>query len=153
MAMTRREARLHELAKALSARMDALRGEADASSQRQAFRTFADSVPAIIWTARADGEVTYFNRHYYEFFGVDHTRWSELIHPEDKQPCVDHWAGAVAAGEPYEHSSRFLGADREYHWLVTRAQPVRDESGGVAYWIGSSAVAESLARPALQVVA
>jgi PAS domain-containing protein len=150
---TEREAKLREFARLLSVRMDEVRSATDMDSHKRSFRTFADQVPAIIWTARADGEVTYFNQHYYTFFGVDHLRWGELIHPDDRELCFDRWATAVNTGRPYEHSSRFLGADREYHQIVTRAQPVHGDSGAVSYWIGSSAIVEELARPALQVVA
>lgn len=136
-----RDQRLTEFAALLSQRIDAIRGEPpDPGSLKSAFRMVAETIPSIVWTARSDGEVTYFNRCYYEFTGAADTDWLSAIHPDDKKPTEDAWQKAVATGEPYCRIARFRDAAGKYHAIQTSAQPVRGDDQQIVYWIGSSTV-------------
>lgn len=135
-----KEARLRELAGLMSARIDALRGKQQVTNG-DAFRAFADLIPQVVWTAGPDGEVTFFNRRYYEFFGVTDCDWLAFIHPEDRQPTLDAWGSALATGQPYWNTARFRDQDGRYHRVVSRATAVRDDGGRILYWVGSTAIA------------
>lgn len=149
----RREARLREFAELLSARITEVRKEASPTvdSAKLAFRTFADTLPCIVWTAKPDGQVTWFNRRWYEALGMTGTEWESRVHPDDRQVTVDAWGAAVATGTPFHHHARVHDAQGVFHQIVSRAQPVRDESGTVLYWIGSSNLLANAAAPHLQV--
>jgi PAS domain S-box-containing protein len=122
------------------------------------FRQLADAMPQIVWTARPDGELDYFNRRWFEYtgfteeqtFGVGalagasggHPKgragWKPILYPEDVAVCEQKWAWAVQTGEPYQVEFRFK--DRRtggYRWHLGRAVPVRDESGRVVRWFGT----------------
>src|SRR5712692_2375824 len=76
------------------------------------FRQLADSMPQIVWSARADGCVDYFNKRWYEFTGFvkgesGDGSWMPILHPNDVQLCLNVWYHAVRTGEPYEIEYRF----------------------------------------------
>ncbi len=107
------------------------------------FHQLANAMPQIVWTARPDGYLDYYNERWYEFTGFPRGQggdasWEPILHPEDKPLWRDVWYNAVRAGQPYQLEFRFL--DRrtgEYHWFLGRALPVRDEAGQVTKWFGT----------------
>lgn len=149
----RREARLREFAELLSARITEVRKEAPpaAESAKDAFRAFADTLPCIVWTAKPDGQVTWFNRRWYEALGMTGIEWESRVHPDDRQATLDAWNAAVTDGTPFHHHTRVHDAQGVFHQIVSRAQPVRDKGGAVLYWIGSSNLLADSAAPQLQV--
>jgi PAS domain S-box-containing protein len=103
-------------------------------------RELADAMPQIVWTARPDGVLDYFNRRWQEYTGQreGEARWSAALHPEDVERCLQTWAAAVAAGQPHEVECRFRQASTgEYRWHLGRALPSRDEQGRVVKWFGT----------------
>ena len=115
------------------ARLDAL--------QRYAF--LADTMPLIIWTARPDGGVDYYNKAWFDYTGLtlEQTRdwgWGAVVHPDDLARCVARWTHAFTTGEDYEIEYRFRrGSDRTYRWFLGRATARRDEAGGIVQWVGT----------------
>ena len=99
-------------------------------------------MPQLVWVAQPDGRHIYFNRRCYEEAGVDEhaplaERWSELLHPEDRERRLAHWRHCLETGEPYQIEYRFRGADGEYRWFIARAVPLRHKDGSIARWIGT----------------
>src|SRR5205814_1552711 len=67
------------------------------------FRQLADSMPQIVWTARPDGYIDYYNRRWYEFTGFPEgefgqSSWEPILHPDDVTRCVDTYFACVRAG-------------------------------------------------------
>lgn len=125
----------------------------DVTTQKQAeaairesearFRQLADAMPQIVWAARPDGYVDYFNRRWYEFTGFPEGQsgdesWMPILHADDLQRCLDQWYTAVRSGTGYEIEYRFK--DRRsggYRWQLGRALPVRDAAGQIVRWFGT----------------
>lgn len=107
------------------------------------FRELADAMPQIVWTARADGYINYYNERWYEFTGLlmgggGDASWEPVLHPDDVQRCKNIWYHAVENGEPYEIEYRFREYKTgEYRWHLGRALPVRSETGRILKWIGT----------------
>jgi PAS domain S-box-containing protein len=107
------------------------------------FRQLADAMPQLLWTARPDGYVDYYNDQWYEFTGVSRNvfgneSWEPALHPEDLQRTRETWAAALAAGTPYNIEYRLWEARRSrWRWFVGRALPVRDPRGNLVKWFGS----------------
>ena len=126
----------------------------DVTRQRQAqqelrdserrYRALADSMPQIVWSARPDGCLDYFNRPWYEYTGfpegqVGDDSWIPVLHPDDVQKVLDAWYASVRSGEPYQIECRFKDrASGGYRWHLGRALPVRDEEGRIERWFGAS---------------
>ncbi len=89
--------------------------------------------PQIVWTAKADGSLDYYNRRSFEYTGMtpEETRergWAPVHgHPDDRQASRAKWTNAVATGEPHEGRYRLKRAsDGTYRWHLGRALPIRD---------------------------
>lgn len=119
-------------------------------------RAVADAMPLIVWTARSDGHLDYYNQRWYDYTGMTFEQtqgwdWKHAMHPDDVQPCIDRWTQAFTTGEPYEIEYRFLRAsDGSYRWHLGRALPVRDPgTGQITGWIGTGTDIDDLKRAAL----
>ncbi len=117
--------------------------QALAESER-AFRELADSMPQIVWTARPDGAVDYFNRRWYEFTGEElgvpsREHRLKVVHPDDRQRAEAAWDNAVRSGTPMQVEYRFREARTgQYRWHLGRAVPVRTERGDILRWFGTA---------------
>ena len=109
----------------------------------QRFRHLADMLPQIIWTARPDGYLDYYNERWYDFTGFDRSlggdqSWAPVLHPDDLQLCLDIWYSSVRTGDPYEIEYRFWDRrDKRWRWFIGRAAPMRDASGHIVKWFGT----------------
>lgn len=107
------------------------------------FRNLADTMPLLFWTTRADGYHEYFNQRWYDYTGMtlEQTQgwgWSHLLHPDDRQRCLDIWNESLRTGNIYNIEYRFQRAsDGEYRWFLGRALPMRDQNGDIVKWFGT----------------
>jgi two-component system, sensor histidine kinase and response regulator len=112
-------------------------------SSESRLRQLANAMPQIVWSARPDGEVDYYNQRWYDYTGMSATEplgaaWPAFIHPEDVQQTFARWMDAVQTGRPYEVHCRIRGAsDGAYRWHLVRGVPVRDPSGTIVQWFGA----------------
>src|SRR5262249_34927339 len=58
------------------------------------FRQLADAMPQIVWSARPDGFLDYYNARWYEFTGFPEgeggeASWRPILHPDDVQKRPD----------------------------------------------------------------
>jgi PAS domain S-box-containing protein len=112
-------------------------------TSEEQYRSLAEALPQLVWTARPSGRVDYYNRHWFEYTALTPKQlgghgWGAVLHPDDRQPCLERWAQAVQAGEGYEAEYRFRRAsDGAHRWHLGRAVPVRDRFGAVVRWLGA----------------
>ena len=110
----------------------------------RAFRELADSMPQIVWTAKPDGRVEYFNRRWYEYTGMTQAvaqrdERLQVVHPEDRERAQLAWDQAVLTGRAMEIEYRFRDSQSgNYRWHLGRAVPVRDERGEILRWFGTA---------------
>jgi len=122
---------------ALSARERSLR-----DSERR-FRVLAEAIPVMCWTADATGWIDWYNRRWYDFTGQAPDEaagwgWQAAHHPDDFLEVMKAWPRSIATGEPFEMEFRLRRWDGAFHWFLTRAEPLRDESGAIVRWYGSN---------------
>ena len=107
------------------------------------FRQLADTMPQIVWAARPDGYVDYYNKRWYEFTGFPEggsgdESWKPILHPDDVERSVATYAACIRDGRPYPMECRFK--DRStggYRWFLARAMPIRDDAGKIIRWFGT----------------
>jgi PAS domain S-box-containing protein len=108
------------------------------------FRMLADAMPQMVWTARPDGWLDYYNQKWFEYTGMTLTQaqgwgWATALHPDDLQQCLEAWMQSVKTGANYEIECRLKHAsDNIYCWYLSRALPVKDAHGTVIKWFGTS---------------
>jgi PAS domain S-box-containing protein len=125
-----------------------------AEEAEAAFKQLAESIPAIVWTAWADGTADYYNSRWYEYTGLpvgstDPQDWLRPVHPDDAQRIGLQWAKDLAEGRPFQVELRLLRAsDKTYRWHLARSVPVKDEQGRVTRWFGASVDVDDVKRAA-----
>lgn len=117
------------------------------------YRLIADSVPHMIWVARANGEADFFNKRCYDYSGLEYRDlegwgWRTVIHPEDWERCLATWTRALQSGERYEVEYRLRRADGTFRWHHGSALPARDAAGHVVRWFGTCTDIEDQVRSA-----
>jgi PAS domain S-box-containing protein len=103
----------------------------------------AESMPQKIFTTTPTGETNYLNRQWMEFTGLSveelqNWNWTQVIHPDDIEENVRIWRHSVETGEAFLFQHRCRRADGVYKWHLSRAHAMRDPSGKISMWIGSS---------------
>ncbi len=109
---------------------------------KKQYRDLAEAMPPIVWTARPDGYLDYYNQRWFDYTGMtfEQTRrwgWQPILHPDDAQRCLERWNEAILTGKPFEIACRFKRIDQAYRWHLVRALPVYDHQGEIALWVGT----------------
>jgi len=105
-------------------------------------RRILEALPVMTWTNLNDGTITFYNKKWYRYTGVnfDEQKWSgwkSIIHPEDYKNTLRAFKKAIDSGEPFEIENRYLGADGKYRWHLNRAIPIfYDEQ--INMWVGTA---------------
>jgi PAS domain S-box-containing protein len=130
---------------AVVAQMDITRRVETEAARRDSetkFRTIANAMPQMVWSALPDGAHDYFNQQWYDFTGLpagstDGHLWSLAFHPDDRAHTTAQWQRSLATGELYEVHYRLRRHDGQYRWTLGRALAVRDEAGTITRWMGT----------------
>src|SRR5262249_222074 len=106
-------------------------------------RQLADAMPQIVYTCGPDGLADYANQRWREYSGAsegeDITQtWLEAVHPDDRERAYLQWMKSVSTGRPFEMEHRLRRKDGQYRWHLCRAIAVRDRTGRITKWIGTS---------------
>jgi diguanylate cyclase (GGDEF)-like protein/PAS domain S-box-containing protein len=124
--------------------LSAQKAVADAASKGEKyFRTMADAIPQIIWTALPTGELDFHNGRWSDYIGRNPSKsvgwgWEDVLHPEDLEACKQRWEQALRTGEEFDIEYRLRRAsDRQYRWHLGRAVPIHDSQGQIEKWFGS----------------
>src|SRR5688572_20995280 len=117
------------------------------------YRLIAETIPHIVWTARADGALDFFNRRCLEYTGIDVATlagwgWKNVVHPQDWDRCLASWTRALQTGERYEIEYRLRRFDGVFRWHHGSAVSVQDRAGRPARWFGTCTDIESEVRGA-----
>jgi PAS domain S-box-containing protein len=114
-------------------------------------RVIIDTIPTLSWSTRPDGAAEFLSQAWLDYTGLSMEEarswgWSVVLHDEDSTALMDKWRAAVASGEPFEAEARFRRADGDYRWCLCRAVPLRDETGNIAKWFGTTTDIEDRKR-------
>ncbi len=132
------------LADLLQAHLKRIEAEASLEESERRFRLLAESMPLIVWTATPEGRVDYASPALYDYTGVSPgadpgERWLDMLHPDDRERCIDVWNEAVTTKGHYEIEYRIWHAAEAIHrWQKVRAVPARDVKGRVTKWFGTA---------------
>lgn len=107
------------------------------------FRLLADSMPQLIWTADAFGNLNYYNLSVFNYTGktplsMETGDWIMLVHPDEKKEFKDNWETAMAKGADFIFEHRLLRHDGQYRWQLSHAIAQKDAQGNIQMWVGTS---------------
>jgi PAS domain S-box-containing protein len=117
--------------------------EAVLKQSEQRFRHTADAAPVMIWISGVDKLYTWFNRPWLDFVGrsMEHelgNGWSENVHPDDFDRCLQTHVDAFDARESFSMEYRLRRHDGEYRWVLDTGIPLWEPPGVFAGYIGTS---------------
>ena len=104
------------------------------------FRVIIDSIPGLVHTLTAAGELEFVNQQNLAYFGksLEELRsWatSDVFHPEDLARAIAAWKHTQETGQPDEIECRLRRADGAYRWFQLRCLPLRDSEDRIIRWM------------------
>ena len=105
------------------------------------YRTLADSIPHVVWKARGDGVLYYFNQTWLRYTGLTHEQsvgmgWQKAVHDDDLGGLLKAWLRSMDDSSPFETEARLRAADGHVRWHLIRLIPELSNERLVA-WIGT----------------
>ncbi|MBC8164135.1 MAG: PAS domain S-box protein [Roseiflexaceae bacterium] len=107
------------------------------------YRDLANAMPILLWTARGDGTIDYYNQRWLDYVGLSMEQvlrdgWANFVHPNDLAMVGERWQDAIANGTTLEVEFRLRRADGQYRWFFGRAVAIRNDQGQIVQWIGTN---------------
>ncbi len=119
--------------------------EASAEQLRESerrLRFLADTMPQLVWTARADGVIESLNLGWREYLGAQSeaeamAAYASAVHADDLAATMREWEGMLRERRAAGGEARLRRADGEYRWHLWRAHPEFDGEGEIVRWVGT----------------
>jgi PAS domain S-box-containing protein len=126
------------------------REHAEERGQRE-FKILADLIPDLVWMARPDGHIFWYNQRWYDYTGTtfEETQgwgWQSVHDPRELPKVLEQWRGCIATGEPFDMLFPLKGKDGVFHPFRTRAVPIKNAQGDVERWCGTTTELTELKR-------
>jgi PAS domain S-box-containing protein len=107
------------------------------------FRMLADNIPNLVWIARPDGWIYWFNSRCYNYTGASVEQlegwgWQSIVDPEILPAVLKRWRHSIQSGEPFEMIFPLRGADGVFRPFLTRIIPIYDADGTIIHWFGTN---------------
>lgn len=119
------------------------RKKAEAASRESEiqYRNLANSGSALIWTSGLDKLCNYFNDPWLKFTGRTLQQemgngWTEGVHPDDFDRCLETYVTAFDKNEPFEMEYRLRHSSGEYRWILDIGTPNFNSRGEFIGYIG-----------------
>jgi PAS domain S-box-containing protein len=118
---------------------DQKRAEQELRASENNFRQIVNSIPGLVCTLDAAGEIQQLNRPLLEYFGktpeeLKGWKMTDAVHPEDLPEVVRAYTYSVTTGTPYAIEHRCRRADGVYRWFQVRALAVHDGDNNISGW-------------------
>jgi PAS domain S-box-containing protein len=141
----------HDLIRAAALTRQLQASEASLRESEERFRIVADAAPVLIWMSGVDKLCTFFNRAWLKFTGRSLEQemgngWTEGVHPNDLQRCMNTYTEAFDACKPFYMQYRLRRNDGEYRWLSDEGVPRYDAQERFAGYVGSCVDVTELLR-------
>ena len=100
-----------------------------------------NSIPQIVFVFDINGDVIYMSRKYYDYTGytieeIKDSDWGIFLHPDEIETIIKKREKFLKEGTPYSIEYRLKGANGEYHWFLSRSEPIRNKDGNIVNWVG-----------------
>jgi PAS domain S-box-containing protein len=107
----------------------------------QRFRVITDASPIMVWMAGTDKLCYYFNKGWLDFVGrtleqESGNGWTENVHPEDFDHCLEIYVSNFDARRPFEMEYRMRHHTGQYRWILDRAVPRYAPDGTFEGYVG-----------------
>ena len=122
---------------------DRKRAEDALRASEERFRLLADNISQLAWMADAAGSLFWYNQRWFDYTGttleeMNGWGWEKVHHPDHLGRVVAKWKTHLEQGNYWEDTFPLRGKDGNYGWYLSRAFPIRDDSGRIVRWFGTN---------------
>jgi PAS domain S-box-containing protein len=122
---------------------DRQQAEVTLRQSEERYRYLVESIPQLVWTADADGQIIDANQRWLDYTGftlaqIQATGWQAIVHTDDIPTLSQQWVAAQQAGVLYRAEGRMRRTDGAYRWHLHEAIPVKNQQGQVVKWFGTA---------------
>ncbi|MCG8463198.1 MAG: PAS domain S-box protein [Holophagales bacterium] len=98
-----------------------------------------ETIPALIWTADAEGQRDYCNKTWRAFTGREEQgeSWVASVHPDDAERYLDAFSEAFHARESFRIELRLRRHDGRFRWMLDQGMPRFRSDGRFLGYVGS----------------
>jgi PAS domain S-box-containing protein len=105
------------------------------------YRAIGESIEYGIWVCDAKGRNVYASESFLRLVGLTQREcsefgWGKALDPDEAEATIAAWKECVRGGTSWEREHRFRGVDGDWHHVLARGVPIRDDSGAVVCWAG-----------------
>jgi len=105
------------------------------------YRAIGESIDYGVWVCAPDGRNIYASDSFLKLVGISQEQcsdfgWADVLHPDDAERTTAAWKECVRTGGTWDIEHRFRGADGQWHAVLARGVPVKNENGEILCWAG-----------------
>ena len=105
------------------------------------YRRIGESIDYGVWVCAPDGRNTFASESFLKMVGITQEQcsnfgWGNVLHPDDADRTIAAWQECVRTGGTWDVEHRFRGTDDQWHHVLARGVPVRNEQGEITCWAG-----------------
>jgi len=117
------------------------RVERELRASEALYRAIGESIDYGVWVCAPDGRNTYASESFLKMVGITQEQcsnfgWGNVLHPDDAERTIAAWQECIRAEGKWDMEHRFRGSDGQWHHVLARGVPVRNEQGEVTSWAG-----------------
>ena len=115
--------------------------EEGGQASERIYRAIGESNDYGIWICAPDGRNIYASPSFLNLVGLTQQEcsdfgWSDVLHPDERERTVTAWQECVRVQGKWDTEHRFRGVDGQWHYLLARGIPVRNDVGEITCWAG-----------------
>jgi PAS domain S-box-containing protein len=104
-------------------------------------RAIGESIDYGVWVCDPAGRNLYASDSFLKLVGLTQEQcsngdWAGALHPEEVEATKAAWEDCTKRGDFWEREQSFKGADGQWHPVLIRGVPIRDEAGRIQRWVG-----------------
>ena len=116
-------------------------GQAALRESERRYRAIGESIDYGVWVCDSTGRNTFASESFLRLVGLTQEEcsdsgWEAVLHPDDAESTIAAWNECIRCGDRWDHEHRFKGTDGQWHHVLTRGVPVRNEQGEITSWVG-----------------
>lgn len=120
-----------------------MRADAALREEEERFRMLADNMSQLAWTCDLLGNFTWYNQRWYDYTSTTFDEmkdwgWKKVQHPDHVDRVVKRVQYSRETGEIWEDTFPLRSSSGEYRWFLSRAVPIRNQTGQIVRWFGTN---------------
>lgn len=117
------------------------RMEAALRDSERLYRAIGESIDYGVWVCAPNGRNLYASESFLKLVGLGQEScadfgWFSVLHPDEVAPTLAAWMECVRTGSTWDMEHRVRGVDGQWHHVLARGVPVRNDKGEITYWAG-----------------